>query len=59
MDGVEIARRLRKGGHRMRLVALTGFGQKPASADNGEMFETFLVKPAAVADIERVLAQSR
>jgi signal transduction histidine kinase len=58
MDGYELARRLRAElGSRLRLVAMTGYGQEEdrrRSADAG--CDHHLVKPVQFADVERLLA---
>jgi CheY-like chemotaxis protein/two-component sensor histidine kinase len=59
MDGYELARELRKlpGTRRAVLIAHTGYGQmedKRLSSEAG--FAHHLVKPAAIPDLERVLA---
>ena len=58
MDGYEAARQLRlgPGGHRVRLIALTGWGQqqdRDRTADAG--FDAHLVKPVAEAQLFRAL----
>nr|WP_314546571.1 response regulator [uncultured Massilia sp.] len=48
LDGYELARRMRAqmGGHRCRMVALTGYGQEADRTRSGEAgFEHHLVKP--------------
>jgi signal transduction histidine kinase len=59
MDGYETARqlRLRSGGRRLSLIALTGWGQqqdRDRTADAG--FDAHLVKPVAEAQLFRALA---
>ena len=59
MDGYETARqlRLRSNGRRLRLIALTGWGQqqdRDRTADAG--FDAHLVKPVAEAQLFRALA---
>jgi two-component system CheB/CheR fusion protein len=58
LDGYEVARVLRlRLGQRLKLVALTGYGQqadRKRSAEAG--FDAHLVKPVTPADIVRLLA---
>ncbi|MFL6623127.1 MAG: response regulator [Sulfurifustaceae bacterium] len=57
MDGYEVARRIRAAIPTMRLIALTGYGQKEdkqRSAVAG--FEAHLVKPVDVTALEKLLA---
>jgi CheY-like chemotaxis protein len=58
LNGFEVARRLReKFGARLRLIALTGYGQPEdlrRSAEAG--FDQHLVKPVAADDVARSLA---
>lgn len=59
MDGYEVARRLRAGpdGGRLRLIALTGYGQPEDRARALEAgFNEHLVKPVDLASLERLLA---
>jgi CheY-like chemotaxis protein len=59
-DGYEVARRLRAAfGDRIRLVALTGYGQ----ADDRRLvreagFDAHLVKPVAPQDVLRAVAET-
>jgi signal transduction histidine kinase/CheY-like chemotaxis protein len=57
LPGLEVARRLRAGGGRMTLVALTGLGQ-PAdlAASEAAGFDCHLTKPSAVGDMLRLAA---
>jgi two-component system CheB/CheR fusion protein len=62
MDGYELARRFRKDPrHRdLYLVALTGYGRaEDRSAAHAAGFDTHLVKPADVDELERLLARGR
>jgi signal transduction histidine kinase len=57
MDGFEVARRLRAGGVRVHLVAMTGYGQasdRQATREAG--FDAHLVKPVDLATLERAIA---
>jgi len=61
IDGYEVARRIRKldGGERVRLVALTGYGQ----SDDRERaraagFDGHLVKPVDFSMLERILSET-
>ena len=60
IDGYEVARRLRQRlGNRVRLIALTGFGQqtdRQRSAEAG--FDAHIVKPVDPAEILRILTGS-
>jgi PAS domain S-box-containing protein len=63
MDGYEVARRLREqdgGARRMRLVAVTGYGQ-PADRERTRAagFDEHLVKPVEPAVLHEVLAAAR
>jgi CheY-like chemotaxis protein len=58
-DGFELARRVRANGSRVRLVALTGYGQaedKRRAAEAG--FDEHLVKPVLDDDIVRAIARA-
>ena len=59
VDGYEVARRIRAGSARVRLIALTGYGQtddRQRAAQAG--FEAHLVKPVDVVALEALLAAS-
>jgi CheY-like chemotaxis protein len=59
MDGYEVARRLREqtGVKRALVVALTGYGQEEDRRRTREAgFDAHLVKPADLADLQRLLA---
>ncbi|WP_229207405.1 MULTISPECIES: ATP-binding protein [unclassified Duganella] len=59
MNGYELATAIRKeaGGDAVRLVALTGYGQKEDVARAYEaQFDLHLTKPASVADLQRATA---
>jgi PAS domain S-box-containing protein len=61
LDGYEVARRIRAlpGGERLRLIALTGYGQesdRERAARAG--FAEHLVKPVEFATLERILGHS-
>jgi CheY-like chemotaxis protein len=58
MDGYELAGRLRStpGGRTTRLIAVTGYGQEAdARAAEEAGFDTHLVKPVDIEDLERVI----
>jgi len=62
LNGYETARRMRQEtwGRQMLLVALTGWGQETDRArSNDAGFNSHLVKPVDIAEIERVLARKR
>jgi signal transduction histidine kinase/CheY-like chemotaxis protein len=57
ISGYEVAQQIKNNNRRVSLVALTGYGQsedKEKSSAAG--FDHHLIKPVAIADIERVLA---
>jgi two-component system CheB/CheR fusion protein len=59
LDGYELARRIRAAswGHRVRLVALTGWGQaSDVERARAAGFDAHLTKPAELLEIEGVLA---
>jgi signal transduction histidine kinase/ActR/RegA family two-component response regulator len=57
MDGFEIARRLRKAGRRIRLIAVTGYGQAGDRARAlAEGFDDFIVKPVNEERLAAALA---
>jgi CheY-like chemotaxis protein len=61
MDGCEAARQIRQKdwGQEITLVALSGWGQeKDRLKSEAAGFDHHLVKPAASADIKRVIAQT-
>jgi signal transduction histidine kinase len=56
MDGYEVARRIRTGGFKGKLIALTGYSLEEAqkkAVDAG--FDHYLVKPVGLADLKTVL----
>jgi CheY-like chemotaxis protein/anti-sigma regulatory factor (Ser/Thr protein kinase) len=58
MDGYEVARRIKRGHHSMRVVALSGYGQardKALSAAAG--FDAHAVKPVDMAELDRLLGR--
>ena len=56
MDGYEVARRLRKGGNKARLVALTGYGQsRDVELAREAGFDSHLVKPVEMPALVRAL----
>jgi CheY-like chemotaxis protein len=60
LDGYEVARRLRelKTGRSFQIVAVTGWGQEADKRKSEEAgFDVHLVKPVAVADLEKALMQ--
>lgn len=58
MDGYELARRMRESRKATRLVAITGWGQaEDRRRAKKAGFDHHLVKPVALADLERVLLQ--
>ena len=60
MDGYAVAKILREQGFEGRLIALTGYtmdSSKKLGKEGG--FEFYLVKPASLADLRRVLADAR
>ena len=62
MDGLETAHRMKElpAGRRARLVAVTGFGEEQARAKTKEAgFESHLVKPARLKELEELLASVR
>ncbi len=57
MDGYTLAARLREDAPALRLVALTGYGQKADVAQAaGAGFDLHLTKPATLEDLQRALA---
>jgi signal transduction histidine kinase/CheY-like chemotaxis protein len=57
MDGYALAARLRERSPGLRLVALTGYGQKADLAQAaGAGFDLHLTKPASLEDLQRALA---
>jgi CheY-like chemotaxis protein len=57
MDGYEVARRLRNGGNKARLVALTGYGQsRDVQRAREAGFDSHLVKPVELPALVRELA---
>jgi signal transduction histidine kinase len=57
MDGYEVARRLRNGGNKARLVALTGYGQsRDVQRAREAGFDSHLVKPVQLPALVRELA---
>jgi CheY-like chemotaxis protein len=57
MDGYEVARRLRAGGSRAQLVALTGYGRlEDIERAKAAGFDAHLVKPIDVQLLLRRLA---
>jgi CheY-like chemotaxis protein len=61
MDGYEVARRLRRcpGGARMKLVALTGYGQASDRQRSREAgFDTHLVKPVELDTVRALVAEA-
>ena len=57
MDGYALAARLREHAPALRLVALTGYGQKTDVAQAaGAGFDLHLTKPATLEDLQRALA---
>ena len=61
IDGYELATALRlRFGKDITLVALTGYGQvEDQQKARAAGFDAYLVKPASIVDVERVLAESR
>jgi CheY-like chemotaxis protein len=60
MDGYEVARRLRRfpATESVLLVALTGYGEEESPGRSRQAgFDHHLVKPVAVEELERLLAQ--
>ena len=50
IDGFELARRLRAAGSKLRLIALTGYGDSDYRLRGTEAgFDAYLVKPVALA----------
>jgi signal transduction histidine kinase len=57
MDGYEVAKRIRAGGHSVRLVALTGYGQaEDIQRTHSAGFDAHLVKPVDFVALERTVA---
>jgi CheY-like chemotaxis protein len=58
MDGFEVARRLRERASRVRLIAVTGYGQD-LDRKNTERagFEAHLVKPLKLAALQQLLGE--
>jgi signal transduction histidine kinase/CheY-like chemotaxis protein len=57
-DGYTVARALRAGGYRGRLIALTGFSTDEARTQGEEAgFDHYLIKPAGFADLQRVIPE--
>ncbi|HVV52401.1 MAG TPA: hybrid sensor histidine kinase/response regulator, partial [Polyangia bacterium] len=57
MNGFELARRLKAAAPRLRLIALSGYGQDDHRRLGEEVgFETFLIKPASFEALRRALA---
>jgi PAS domain S-box-containing protein len=62
LDGYEVARALRAGpdGHRMRLIAVTGYGQpEDRHRSHAAGFDAHLVKPVTVEVLSELIARSR
>ena len=56
MDGYEVAQRIRAGGSRVRLIALTGYGQaEDIARTRSAGFDAHLVKPVDSVALERSL----
>jgi CheY-like chemotaxis protein len=59
MDGYALAAAIRRLGGALRLVALTGYGQKAdVERAAGAGFDLHLTKPASLEDLERSVADS-
>jgi PAS domain S-box-containing protein len=59
MNGFEVARRLKSGAPKLRLIALTGYGQGDHRRLGNEAgFETYLIKPVAFETLQRALANN-
>ena len=57
-SGYDVAKILRARGFKGRLVALTGYGTDDARMEGNEAgFDHYLVKPAGIADLQRVLPE--
>jgi CheY-like chemotaxis protein len=57
LDGYEVARRLRAGGARLRLIAITGYGlSKDAVRAREAGFDAHLVKPVHPDQLAEILA---
>ncbi len=60
MDGLHVARELRRRGAGVRLVALSGYGQpsdRARARDAG--FDDYLVKPVSLASVERAIREAQ
>ena len=59
MDGYELARRLKAAPHlaHMRLIALSGYGYRPANARNPDNFDRRLVKPVRSKELFAVISE--
>lgn len=58
MDGYTVAKTLRARGYEGRLIALTGYSTEEARAKGqGAGFEHYLIKPAGLADLTRVIPE--
>jgi PAS domain S-box-containing protein len=59
MNGFEVARRLRAGASKLRLIALSGYGQGDHRQLGDEAgFDSYLLKPVAFETLQRVLANN-
>jgi PAS domain S-box-containing protein len=59
MNGFEVARRLKAGAPKLRLIALTGYGQGDHRRQGDEVgFETYLIKPVPFETLQRALANN-
>ncbi len=59
MNGFEVARRLKTGAPKVRLIALTGYGQGDHRRLGDEAgFESYLLKPVAFETLQRALANN-
>jgi PAS domain S-box-containing protein len=59
MNGFEVARRLKMGAPKVRLIALTGYGQSEHRRLGDEVgFESYLLKPVAFETLQRALANN-
>ncbi len=62
LDGIEAAKRLRSlpGGEKLKIIALTGWGQTEALArTHAAGFDSHLVKPVDTTDLEQVIQKLR
>lgn len=60
MNGYEVARALREKGWKGKIIALTGYGQSDDKMESElSGFDSHLVKPVNIADINRILADLR